>query len=775
MRAHHYRKISVNPFLIASSRGPSSVESCRPIISYLCHTSTAPSSVYGAFRSTSMLMGPHTNAGKGRRRKVDFSTSPTLSSEIDAAKKEVEEWKWARDAISEYLVESTKSDLPPHFSLYVKAFFRTPNIWSVEGSRYAEQQRLQAEQRVRDAEQRVRDAQKQGLPPSDFKKLNFGVQKPLFSSGQCENTYVSPTERQEAFDKRAEQIFASTGPNSRQNTEALIYPGTNGVGKTRWSVDMTSKLKTQSHYLGMNCNYSLTRNEKNFLSNSEDKASAVESLVISRFYVSVMHSAESLKVCDLPRDYYPCYDPTELLDDDFWKKLDSEKYHVVVWDELQRMSDIVIPDDTCVGGARYTMRALRKIQLLAWKKGKKVVPLGTGTNCVVGVKDKTEGDNVLIDSPQMSFDEYCSVIDRAVLSSPGSEKGQRQKNSTLKVGYYPRLRQVLEKAITLETPSNVVELFEAAMSGADLEIAKVPVGFLDPVSLTKSCVLDDFVAMTTLLNELVAPHPALSFTSLSREIDPAVFEECGASLLSVCLRLASHEDVRVCEAIKNKNREWLVEACEDLDLEPGDAKDFSFAQSPAVPDDFLACNHPFNTTRHRDPKRELSVPFKEAIEKLVKKRRGIALFHCKGRAMLDVVVLRLKDDVLRIQFFDFKTKGESSKTKKKTKVADFDNYRKRLLTLAAKEFPLGRVEVAEKALIICSNDKLPVTDGNLKKIVVGKDLNLGRLTSMPAFQSLEAGSIVLHSHSKRAKLAANRKKKKAAVKKSAKKTTRKKK
>ena len=126
---------------------------------------------------------------------------------------------------------------------------------------------------------------------------------------------------------------------------------------------------------------------------------------------------------------------------------------LVALDEAQFLDEWISPDAKGGGGARYGLRALRQLQVLAYKATDQqclLLPIATGIRPEVSLLSEKEGQNIYVgrsedDASHVSFADFRTIVHDHVKSlRPRSAMSVGKVVSLLSAAYYPCVRSALE-------------------------------------------------------------------------------------------------------------------------------------------------------------------------------------------------------------------------------------------------------------------------------------------------------------------------------------------
>ena len=275
---------------------------------------------------------------------------------------------------------------------------------------------------------------------------------------------------------------------SNQQSRALVFDGTNGVGKTfgalKLAVDMPDDLSDlagrvgiplkdsrrkydiEAVYIGFNINAGLSDAERAPLRRSTDKETAMKQVLYTRLCLAAAKRFDT----DADKERYGIVRDLEFSENDLTLAEDQlgsvpqflvEKCGVharsrplalvVIVDEGQLLDLEIPPGDGTLDadGARLALRVLRQLQQSLLGSGLTIVPLMLGTNPETVVSDKTRGTNRVVgrfeSSANMAFERFNDLVQQQF------KDRARNKNSwnaellrVVSALVFPRVRDVVD-------------------------------------------------------------------------------------------------------------------------------------------------------------------------------------------------------------------------------------------------------------------------------------------------------------------------------------------
>ena len=281
-------------------------------------------------------------------------------------------------------------------------------------------------------------------------------------------------------------------PTEIRRSKALVLMNAPGVGKTFATMTFRACSKKMSPrppyecltiYLGLSQGWDLGQYERDHI--IRKGFSAVECVFLQRLLVALDVTLTSCQgdlsrlnedghdgqKIPLPRiSFYPCFfSEVDMcsVKDAIFARLHSltelcpkrkSGYRLVVLvalDEAQFLDEWILipPDAKGGGGARYVLRALRQLQVLAYKATDQqclLLPIATGIRPEVSLLSEKEGQNIYVgrsedDASHVSFADFRTIVHDHVKSlRPRSAMSVGKVVSLLSAAYYPCVRSALE-------------------------------------------------------------------------------------------------------------------------------------------------------------------------------------------------------------------------------------------------------------------------------------------------------------------------------------------
>ena len=131
---------------------------------------------------------------------------------------------------------------------------------------------------------------------------------------------------------------------------------------------------------------------------------------------------------------------------------------LVALDEAQLLDDLISPskdpDKKSVAGARYGLRVLRQLQVLAYKETEQqclLLPIATGIRPSVSLSSPTEGENKNVgeskdDAAHVSFDHFRTIVYEHIIKdlSPDPKFHVGMAVTLLTAAFYPCGRVIMK-------------------------------------------------------------------------------------------------------------------------------------------------------------------------------------------------------------------------------------------------------------------------------------------------------------------------------------------
>ena len=295
------------------------------------------------------------------------------------------------------------------------------------------------------------------------------------------------------FDTEVHENIGECAPTTNQKSKALVLMSASGVGKTFATMTFRACSRRMSPrppyecltiYLGLNQGWALTSQELAFM-DAVKKGKGfheVECVLLQRLLIAldvtltkcqgdlsrlneVGHDGQKIP---LPRDAISTVQFFNAIDVDSVKGAICERLGslvdlcprkgrrrlvvLVALDEAQLLDDSISPCKKG-GGARYGLRVLRQLQVLAYKETKRqclLLPIATGIRPTVSLSSRTEGENTSVgqskdDAAHVSEGDFRTIVRNHIKKLRRRTKVPVGKVVTLlSTAFYPCVRNMLE-------------------------------------------------------------------------------------------------------------------------------------------------------------------------------------------------------------------------------------------------------------------------------------------------------------------------------------------
>ena len=267
------------------------------------------------------------------------------------------------------------------------------------------------------------------------------------------------------FDTEVHDAISKCDPTTNQDSKALVLMSASGVGKTFATMTFRACSKRMSPpppyecltiYLGLNQGWDLEQNERAHMRGKD--FDEVECVLLQRLLIALdvtltecqgdlnrlnvkKHDGQKIPLPQLGAvQFFSEVDVASVKGAIYARlgsllelcpKRESGKRLVVLvaLDEAQFLDDFIPPDEEG-GGARYGLRVLRLLQVLAYEATKRqclLLPIATGIRPTVSLSSLTEGDNICVgtkedDAAHVSFEDFRTIVRNHINSLPHGTK-----------------------------------------------------------------------------------------------------------------------------------------------------------------------------------------------------------------------------------------------------------------------------------------------------------------------------------------------------------------
>ena len=263
------------------------------------------------------------------------------------------------------------------------------------------------------------------------------------------------------FDTEVHDVIRECAPITNQDSKALVLMSASGVGKTFATMTFRACSQRMSPrppyecltiYLGLNQGWCLTSQERAYLEAVEKGKGflEVERVLLQRLLIAldftltkcqgdlnrlneVRHDGQKIPLPKRGIIPFSSEIDMESVKEAIYERVSSllelcpkreSGYRLVVLvalDEAQLLDELISPSEKRYkksGGARYGLRVLRQLQVLAYEETEQqclLLPIATGIRPTVSLSSRTEGENICVgtkedDAAHVSFDHFRTIV-----------------------------------------------------------------------------------------------------------------------------------------------------------------------------------------------------------------------------------------------------------------------------------------------------------------------------------------------------------------------------